>query len=131
MIMKPNRCKSRTKDGQACRAAASSGGLCFFHANPLKAAELGRMGGRRNRGQATVESLPPLPRITNLAALRDATAQLVESIYQGVVDPRIGTGLAPLLSVQLKAIDVAELEERVARLEQERSTREGTAALKP
>jgi len=122
MSSKPNRCRARAKNGKACRAAATSGGLCFFHANPAKASELGRLGGKKSRSETVVENLPPLPRITTLAALRDATAQLVESIYQGIVDPRIGTGLAPLLNVQLKAMDVAELEERVAKLEQESGT---------
>jgi len=37
-----SRCKARTKAGKPCRAAATAGGLCFFHANPEKASELGR-----------------------------------------------------------------------------------------
>lgn len=38
------RCKALTKSGKPCRAAATAGGLCFFHANPNKRlswAELG------------------------------------------------------------------------------------------
>jgi len=50
--MKPmssnSRCKANTKEGRPCRAAATEGGLCFFHANPNKAVELGRIGGRKN-----------------------------------------------------------------------------------
>jgi hypothetical protein len=45
-----------------------------------------------------------------------------------VLDPRIGTALAPLLSVQLRAFDVAELEERVARLENERANAPAAAS---
>ena len=41
-----SRCQGRTKSGKPCRAAATAGGLCFFHANPNKASELGRIGGR-------------------------------------------------------------------------------------
>jgi len=44
-----NRCGAKTKEGKPCRAAATEGGLCFFHANPNKAAELGRVGGRKSR----------------------------------------------------------------------------------
>ena len=40
-------CKAKTKKGSPCRAAATEGGLCFFHANPNKAAELGRVGVER------------------------------------------------------------------------------------
>jgi hypothetical protein len=37
-------CKALAKTGKPCRAAATAGGLCFFHANPAKASELGRSG---------------------------------------------------------------------------------------
>ena len=59
---KKNRCHGRTKDGKPCRAAATAGGLCFFHANPNKASELGRIGGRRNGHTGVVES-DPLPAV--------------------------------------------------------------------
>lgn len=42
-----SRCKATAKTGKRCGAAATEGGLCFFHANPDKAAELGRIGGRK------------------------------------------------------------------------------------
>ena len=38
-------CKGKTKTGAACRAAAGSGGLCFFHANPDSVRTLGQLGG--------------------------------------------------------------------------------------
>jgi len=43
------RCKGVTKNDTACTAWAMEGGLCYFHANPDKAAELGRNGGRRRQ----------------------------------------------------------------------------------
>jgi hypothetical protein len=42
-------CKAQTKAGGVCQAPAVERGLCFFHANPEKPAELGRQGGKRNR----------------------------------------------------------------------------------
>jgi len=42
-------CKAQTKAGGVCQAPAVKEGLCFFHANPEKPAELGRQGGKRNR----------------------------------------------------------------------------------
>src|ERR1039458_96725 len=45
------RCNGKTKAGAPCRAPASSGGLCFFHANPDKAHILGQIGGRKNGSQ--------------------------------------------------------------------------------
>jgi hypothetical protein len=47
-----SRCKAQAKSGKPCRAAATAGGLCFFHANPDKASELGRIGGRNKRHAA-------------------------------------------------------------------------------
>jgi uncharacterized protein DUF5763 len=55
-----HRCKAKTKSGKPCRAAATAGGLCYFHANPDKASELGRIGGRSNRHSAS-EAADPLP----------------------------------------------------------------------
>ena len=123
MASKPNptnhyACKSKARDGRACRAAATDGGLCFFHANPKKASELGRIGGRKNRHHATSNDLPPLPAIQNVVALRNAVAQLVDAIYSGRLNPKIGVGLAPLLNLQLRAIESSDLEERIAKLEQ-------------
>ena len=43
------RCKDVTKNGEACTAWATEGGLCYFHANPDKATELGQRGGRRRQ----------------------------------------------------------------------------------
>jgi hypothetical protein len=47
-----SRCNARAKSGKPCGAAATPGGLCFFHANSKKASELGRIGGRSNRHAA-------------------------------------------------------------------------------
>jgi hypothetical protein len=54
------RCRGQTKSGNRCRAAATSGGLCFFDANPNKAAELGRIGGRKKR-RLPADVPDPLP----------------------------------------------------------------------
>jgi len=56
------RCKGVTKNGAACTAWAMEGGLCYFHANPDKAAELGRNGGRHRKQtyeQSTEHIAPP------------------------------------------------------------------------
>jgi len=56
------RCKGTKKDGAACMAWATEGGLCYFHANPNKAVELGRSGGLRRQHtfeQPTEPVAPP------------------------------------------------------------------------
>ena len=111
-----HRCKAITKSGNPCQAAATPGGLCFFHANPDKASELGRIGGRNNR-QTASENPEPLPTLDTALSIRDAIGRLIAEVYAGRIHPRIASGLAPLLSLQLRAIDTTELERRLAKLE--------------
>jgi hypothetical protein len=70
-----SRCQGRTKRGNPCRAAATAGGLCYFHANPNKASELGRIGGR-SKSNPAVESSEPLPTVDNAIAVRDLMGRL-------------------------------------------------------
>jgi len=111
-----SRCKARAKSGKPCRAAATAGGLCYFHANPNKASELGRIGGRRKRFLAA-ENADPLPKLENATAVRDAVTQLVADVYAGRVNSRVAANLAPLLNLQLRAIETTDLEQRLIRVE--------------
>jgi hypothetical protein len=77
-----SRCKALAKSGKPCRAAATAGGLCFFHANPDKAAALGRIGGRANR-HAAGENADPLPTMDNSLAVRDTVARLIAGVAAG------------------------------------------------
>lgn len=115
----PNpRCEALAKSGKPCRAAATAGGLCFFHANPNKASELGRIGGRSKRYSAA-ESVDPLPKLETAVAVRDTVARLIEDVYSGKLHPRIAAGLAPLLTLQLRAIQTTDLGRRLAKLEKQ------------
>jgi hypothetical protein len=117
-----SRCKGRTKAGKPCRAAATAGGLCFFHANPNKASELGRIGGRSKRPVAAGNA-DPLPTLETAMAVQDTLDRLIAEVYSGKLDPRVAVGLAPLLSLQLRAIKTADLdlERRLAKLEKSRA----------
>jgi hypothetical protein len=90
-----SRCKAQAKSGKPCQAAATAGGLCFFHANPNKASELGRIGGQRNR-RAVTRDADPLPMLDNAFEVRNTVARLIAEVYSGKLSPRIATGLAPL-----------------------------------
>jgi hypothetical protein len=113
---KARRCKGKNKSDKPCGAAATAGGLCFFHANPDKASELGRIGGRQNR-HAAGDSGDPLPTLDNALAVRDTVARLIADVYAGKINPRIASGLAPLLNLQLRAIEITDMERRLANLE--------------
>jgi len=109
-------CQGHTKAGKPCRAAATDGGLCFFHANPNKASELGRIGGRKNR-HFVPDAATALPAVNTATAVRETTARLIEDVYARKLDPRIASGLAPLLNLQLRAIESSDLELRLQKLE--------------
>lgn len=111
-----SRCRARAKSGKPCRAAATEGGLCFFHANPDKASELGRIGGRSNR-HATGEDADPLPPLDNAIAVRDTVARLIADVYAGRIHPRIAAGLGPLMNLQLRAIETTDFERRIDELQ--------------
>ena len=110
------RCQGQTKTGNPCRAAATSGGLCFFHANPNKASELGRIGGR-SKSRMPAESIDPLPKLEKVIAVQDAVEKLISEVYAGKLHPRVAAGLAPLLNLQLRALEATDLERRLEKVE--------------
>ena len=113
---KSDRCKAKAKSGKPCRAAATAGGLCFFHANPNKAAELGRVGGKKNRHHSD-NNQDSLPTLETAQAVRETVARLISEVYAGKMNPRTAAGLAPLLSLQLRAIETTDLQRRLEQLE--------------
>jgi hypothetical protein len=109
-------CKAIAKNGKPCRAAATAGGLCFFHANPNKASELGRIGGRGNRRKA-LENLETPLKVDTALAVRDTVASLIARLLAGDLPPKCVSGLASLLSLQLRAVETANVEQRLEKVE--------------
>lgn len=111
------KCKGTNRNGKPCRAAATQSGLCFFHSNPSKATELGRIGGRKNRHGSACADDPPLL-IESAKQVRDTVARLLNDVYLGKLSPRIAVGMASLLNLQLRAIEATAWEARIDRVEQ-------------
>jgi hypothetical protein len=88
--------------------------LLSYH--PNKASELGRIGGKSKRYKIS-ESADPLPTLENATAVRDAVARLIADVYAGRIHPRMAAGLAPLITLQLHAIETADLEQRLTQVE--------------
>jgi hypothetical protein len=57
--------------------------------------------------------------VDNAIAVRDTVARLITEVSAGQPNPRVAAGLVPLMSLQLRAIEVVDLESRVKKLEQE------------
>jgi len=111
------KCNARTKSGKPCRAVAVKAGLCTFHANPQRAAELGRIGGLKNRHYS--DSLDPVatPPPKSAEDVRNLLAETMAGVHARRLDSKVGNVLASLGKALLEAIEVADLEGRVKELE--------------
>ncbi len=110
-----NRCQGRTKAGRPCKAAPTAGGLCFFHANPNKASELGRIGGAKRKRNGSEHSIP-FADVNNALAVKEMVSRLITEVSTGNLNSRIPS-LVPLLNLQLRAIETADLDVRLTKLE--------------
>ena len=111
------KCRAKTKDGKPCQALASATGLCSLHAKPGRAAELGRKGGRARRPLVPEEPSKPVPPPETAQDIRIMLAQVISDLRVGRLDPKIASTMAYVANVQLRAIEVADLEQRVKILE--------------
>jgi len=59
-----------------------------------------------------------LPALENTSEVRETVARLIQDLYSGEVHPRVATGLASLLNLQLRVLETSSLERRVAQLEE-------------
>jgi hypothetical protein len=108
------RCKGVNKRGEPCRAAATAGGLCFFHANPNKAAELGRIGGRSKRSAAGENTDPIQLFLNDPIGVCDALGKIITDVLAGKIPPRVAASVVPFMRLQLLAFAaVDEMEKRV------------------
>ena len=102
-----SRCKALTKERKPCRAPATENGLCYLHAHPEKAAELGRVGGQRNRHvlDTQLSHLPPLDSVSNVIC---ALAQVSVELYAGRLHPKAARALSPLLSSLMRGLGMEQ-----------------------
>ena len=118
-------CQGKARTGAACRAPAGSGGLCFFHANPDSARTLGQVGGLKNR-RSRVADLQ-VPDNMTAADLRNVTAQAIRLLLSGELRAREASALAQLCNSLYRVIQTADLDARVAKLEEQVAEEESTA----
>lgn len=116
LIEKDHHCRAKTKRGKPCGAAATAGGLCYFHANPLKASELGRLGGKSKRHVVAV-GLDPLPALDNAKSILEFAVRLSNELYFGQLSPRIADSLLPMIHLLLRSVEAINWESRIAHLE--------------
>jgi hypothetical protein len=104
------RCEAHNKAGKPCRAPAMADArLCYIHANPGKARHLGRLGGLKNR-HFVPGIVAPLPTASTAAEVLKNATQILNDTYVGKIQPKVADSLQPYLSLQLRAIEILELE---------------------
>src|SRR5262249_37334963 len=105
------------QNGQQCRARALSGQkYCALHSSPGKAAELGSKGGRR-RTVYKLDDLKPCEPPKSAADLRDLLGQSIVEIRTGKMDPRMANALGYIGACYLRALEVADIESRLEKME--------------
>ena len=119
----PN-CKALTKAGAPCRAQAGVNGLCYLHARPERARLLGQVGGRKNRQQLPEPPTGPF----SATDLRNTLADAIRGVQAKTLTPRAASAIAQLCNSAKGLFMSAELEDRVARLEQELAEQQRAAS---
>jgi hypothetical protein len=122
------KCSGKTKTGAPCRAPAGPDGLCFFHAHPDLAYSLGQIGGSRNRPKVLESSvLEPLTGAT----LQNILSEAIREIGSRKMTPRNAAALAQLSNSLHRVLPTADLERRLARIEQQLADQEGRQSAGP
>ncbi len=81
-----------------------------------RAAELGRKGGRR-RAIYSPDELKQFAAPTNAGDLKDLLAQSIVELRNGTLDPKLANSISYLGAGFLRALEVSDLESRLASLE--------------
>lgn len=108
-------CKSKTKSGGRCPNAAGASGYCFVH-DPDRAAERAlarRRGGLRNRSLVTSEPV----KVETVADVLELVNRVISDSWGLENSPARARVLLNAAESAVKALQIGELEERVAALE--------------
>jgi hypothetical protein len=113
-------CAGTKSGGLACGARHMTGSkFCFFH-DPSKREErlaAQKAGGCRRSSCAPVVALTADRVLTSAADVAEMLAFSINELLRGRLEPKIANALGYLASTLLKALDVGELEGRIAALE--------------
>jgi hypothetical protein len=95
------------------------GGLCYFHANPDKASELGKRGGRAKGPNASLGAAAeyiahPLKSVDDVTKL---LADTINDLRSGTIDSRLANTVRFLATGMLKALQQGDLEGRLRAME--------------
>ncbi len=108
-------CRATTKQGRPCPGAARASGFCFAHDPDLQQTrrDAYATGGRNKATPTRLGKLMPASLKPVLQKLMDG----LDEVHEGTLDPRQASAMASLAGAIGRLYEVAELEERLLRLE--------------
>ena len=115
------RCKTIAKSGKPCKAAPTESGLCFFHSHPNKAAELGSIGGKRNRRPSAGDA-DPLPPLDGATSVVDNLDRIYDGVRMGVIAPKVATTLLQVITAKERITDKRVIERQMAEMQDDLRT---------
>ncbi|HWY70032.1 MAG TPA: hypothetical protein VNX88_15280 [Terriglobales bacterium] len=96
-------CAGLTRTGAPCRARVSEGDFCSLHANPERAADLGRRSGAARRRSSIVErTLRDFPPPETIAEIKGILAQVLVDLCAGRIDGKDAYAVAYIANVLMK-----------------------------
>lgn len=115
------RCKASTKSGAPCKAAPTAGGLCFFHGNPKRASELGRIGGKQNRREMRPRTYA-LPKLDGPSSALERLQWIFDQAKAGAMRPAVANVLMKVTDLQTRVWERTSLEQQIAELQEQVTT---------
>jgi hypothetical protein len=94
------------------------GGLCYFHANPNKASELGQRGGKAKGPKVAADLVEYVARpLKTVDDVTNLLADTINDLRSGTIDSRLANTVGFLATGMLKALQQGDLEGRLRAME--------------
>ncbi len=112
-------CKAKNKDGTPCSAAVARDGYCVWHAPGLaeQRQEWRAKGGQQRSNKARARKALPAE-LMNMAEVQSYLGITLRGVLSGKIEPGVGNSVANPTRAFKDVAGAAELEERIAELEQ-------------
>ena len=128
-VRKPDAfCRAIAKSGKPCRAAPTGSGLCILH-TPSKAAELGSIGGKRNR-RPSVGSADLLPPMDSANSIVDKLDWIYDGVRTGAMSPKVATTLLQVITANERITDKMVIERQWAEMQDDLRTLKSTIRIR-
>jgi hypothetical protein len=122
MVAKAGVCTAVKDDGSPCQARAQSkSSFCVFHdpdAEELRRTARRNGGVNRNRPAVVLDVDTPDPRLNSVHDVAGLLADTICRVRKGGLDPRVANTIGYLAGIMIRALEGADLEQRLADLEE-------------